>query len=105
MCVENCPNREIDVLVSGCPRTDADSHDGAASPGAASAPASARVLDRSDDAPRPIVIPEPDDHLIQHYLVQDFDAGLFQLVGYFPSLVAVAAHQFSQAGTSKRLER
>src|SRR5260370_19995292 len=105
LCVENCPNRELDVLVSGCPRTDADSHGCPASPGAASAPASAGVLNRSDDAPRPIVIPESDDHLIQDNIVQDFDAGLFQLGGYFPSLVAVAAHQFGQSGTSKRLER
>jgi len=104
MCVENCSDRELDVLVSGCPRTDTDSHGSPASPGAASAPACAGVLDRIDDAPRPIVVPESDDHLIQDNLIQDFDAGLFQLVGYFPSLAAAAAYEFCEAGTSKRLE-
>jgi len=62
-------------------------------------------LDRSDDAPRLIVIPETDDYLIQDNLVQDVDPGLLQLVGYFPSLAAVAVHQFGQTGPSKQLKR
>jgi hypothetical protein len=92
MCVENRSNRKINVVVSGCPRTNADSHGGTPSPCGASAPASAGVLDRSDDAPCLIVIPETDDYLIQDNLVQDFDPGLLQLVGNFPSLAAVAVH-------------
>lgn len=82
MCVENCSNRKINVLVSGCPRTNADSHGGPPSPCGASAPACTGILDQSDDAPRPIVIPESDDYLIQNNLVQDFDPG------WMPTLTA-----------------
>ena len=103
MCVENCSNRAINVLVSGCPRTDADSHGGPPPPYGASAPAFAGILDRSDDAPGLVVIPETDDYLIQDNLVQDFDTGLLQHLGNFLSLAAVAVHQLGQTGTSKQL--
>src|SRR5579863_4689149 len=105
MGLENCRYGARDVVVGGRPGTDADAHGGPAFPGRSSAPTCARVLDQSDDALRPVVIPEGDDRLVQDDLVQDLDAVAFQLVGYLPRLTAVAVHQFGQAGTTKRLER
>ena len=91
MCVENCFNRKINVLVGSCPRTNTDPHGGPSSPCGASAPASAGVLDRSDDASRPIIIPETDDHLIQDNIVQDLEKARWYLDREIANLKAKAA--------------
>src|ERR1700722_3349250 len=84
MRVENCSDRKINVLLGGSPRTHADSHGGAPPPCGAPAPASAGILDRSNDTFCLSVIPETDDDLIQDNLVQYFNPGLLELVGNFP---------------------
>jgi len=105
MSLENCHYGALDVVVCGCPRTDADAHGGPSFPNSSSAPTCAGSLGRSDDALRPLVIPEGDDHLVQDNLVQHFDAVPLHAVGYLSRVTAVAAHQVGQADTSEELKR
>ncbi len=68
---EHRGKRALRVRVGRRPRRDADPHRDVALPRRAAAPARAVPLDGRDDVTRAVGVAERDDHLVQHYVIQD----------------------------------
>ena len=99
--------RAIDVRFGRPPVRDRDAHRRLGGPHRPAAPADTRCLNAGDDLGRDVLPcrgPEPDEHLVEHDVVEHFDAGAFAAAGR-PSAPPGAQQRSTSASHARPAER
>src|SRR6185312_6294156 len=87
----------LDIVIRGRPRRHADAHRGPAVPDGAAAPARAVRLDRGDHPRGALGVAEADQHLVEHDVGENLEAGLLERGGEPPCVPAGSVDELGDA--------